>query len=151
MPKAPKQRTYSEVLEGLRSLQFDVRDVPGVANQVRVSKYGCAAVITPGGKESAVAYAVRPGVLFGEEIAHLIDHGFQKFFKTTRGEFPATADHLRAMHRFTEEVREISGGVSLYNEALGTVSAEYMYDRVKGRDLPAAQRPKRAWEIAAGH
>src|SRR5579875_722259 len=151
MPKAVKQRTYSEVLEGLRSLHFDVRDVPGVANQVRAAKYGCAAVITPGGKDAAVAYVVRPGVLFGDEIAHLIDHGFQKFFKTSRGEFPATADHLRAMHRFTEELREISGGVSLYNEALGTVSAEYMYDRVKGNDLPAAQRPRRAWEIAAGH
>ena len=38
------------------------------------------------------------------------------------------------------------GGVSLYNEALGTVSDRYMYDRVENRDIPESQRPKKAWE-----
>jgi hypothetical protein len=36
--------------------------------------------------------------------------------------------------------------VTLYNEALGTVSDAYLYDRVKGRDLPESQRPVPAWE-----
>jgi hypothetical protein len=151
MPKAPRQRSFDEVLDGLRSVQFDVRPVPNVANQMRVSKYGCAAVLAPESKGAGVAMAAKPGVLFGDEIAYLVDHGFQKFFKTSRGEFPATADHLRGLHRFSEELKEISGSVSLYNESLGSVSAEYMYDRVKGRDLPESQRPIPAWELPAGH
>jgi hypothetical protein len=149
MPKAPKQRNYTEVLDGLRSLQFDVSAVPNVANQNRVVKYGCAAVLTSGGKEP-VTMVTKPGVLFGTEIAHIVDHGFQKFFKTSRGEFPATADHFRALHRFTEELKEITGSISLYNESLGTVSDEYLYDRVKGRDLPVAKRPVPAWELPNG-
>src|ERR1700761_4631591 len=109
MPKAPRPRSFDEVLDGLRSVQFDVRPVPNVANQMRVAKYGCAAVLTPGPGGAGVAMAAKPGVLFGDQIAYLIDHGFQKFFKTSRGEFPATADHLRALHRFSEELKEISG------------------------------------------
>ena len=35
------------------------------------------------------------------------------------------------------------GEISLYNEALGTVSTLYLYDRVKDRDRGV---PKRAWE-----
>jgi hypothetical protein len=66
--------------------------------------------------------------------------------KTTKTEVPATADHLKALHEFSEELREAVGDVSLYNESLGTVSDRYVYDRVKDRDLPEAQRPKRAWE-----
>ena len=36
--------------------------------------------------------------------------------------------------------------ISLYNEGLGTVSEAYMYDRVRDRDLPEAERPKRPWQ-----
>jgi hypothetical protein len=35
---------------------------------------------------------------------------------------------------------------SLYNESLGTVSESYQYDRVKDRDQPEVERPKRTWE-----
>jgi hypothetical protein len=40
-------------------------------------------------------------------------------------------------------LREGLGLTSLYNEALGTVSTQYLYDRVKDRDHGV---PKRAWE-----
>jgi hypothetical protein len=40
----------------------------------------------------------------------------------------------------------VAGSVTLYNEALGTVSDAYLYDRVKGRDLPQSERPAKAWE-----
>ena len=40
-------------------------------------------------------------------------------------------------------MKEALGQVSLYNEALGTVSTLYLYDRVKDRDKGVA---KRAWE-----
>ena len=46
----------------------------------------------------------------------------------------ATADALKAIHRFSEELREAIGEPSLYNESLGTVSNRYMYDRLKGRE-----------------
>ena len=146
----PKKPTYSQSLEALRSKQFEVTELQGSANQARVVKYGCAAVIAVGDKENPVVYAHRPGVLYGDQIATLVDRGFQKFFKIERGEFPATADHLRALHRFTEELRLLTGHIMLYNESLGTVTDEYLYDRVKGNDLPLSQRPKPAWELSTG-
>ena len=148
MPKKIKQLTFDEVLSRLRSLQFDVREVPGVANQVQVSKYGCAAVLNRPQSGSGIALAGKPGVLVGEQIAFLLDRGFQKFFKTSRAELPATADHLKSLHRFSEELREAAGTDSLYNESLGTVSESYHYDRIENRDKPAADRPKRPWEKA---
>ena len=89
----------------------------------------------------------RPGYLVGGEVATLLDRGFQKFWKSSRLEVPATADSLQAVHRFAEELREVIGEPSLYNESLGTTSDSYLYDRVKGRDLPLAQRPTPAWEL----
>jgi hypothetical protein len=49
-------------------------------------------------------------------------------------EIPASADHLHSIHEFTEELIETAGGTILYNEALGTTSNVYHYDRVKGRE-----------------
>jgi hypothetical protein len=42
------------------------------------------------------------------------------------------------------------GAVDLYNEALGTTSDLYVYDRLAGREAaqPAPQSP---WELAGGH
>ena len=74
----------------------------------------------------------RPGWLLGGEIARLVDRGYQKFLKTSKLEIPATADHLRAIHEFSEELKEAIGATSLYNESLGTTSDLYVYDRVKG-------------------
>ena len=54
--------------------------------------------------------------------------------KTGKLEIPAAADHLRALHEFSEELNEAIGGTTLYNEALGTTSNVYNYDRVKGRE-----------------
>jgi hypothetical protein len=59
---------------------------------------------------------------------------------------PATADHLKAMHDFSEELKEGIGATSLYNESLGTVSESYQYDRVKDRDKTEEDRPKRPWQ-----
>jgi hypothetical protein len=76
----------------------------------------------------------RPGWLLNGEIARLVDRGYQKFLKTSKLEIPATADHLRAIHEFTEELNEAIGATSLYNQALGTTSNVYNYDRVEGRE-----------------
>jgi hypothetical protein len=146
MLKKPRQRTWDGVLSELSRLQFDVREVPGVANQRRISKYGCSIGIEKADNAAAVRMVVRPGPVFGGEIAQLVDRGFQKFFRTSKGEFPATADRLKTLHQFVEELKEVTGSITLYNEALGTVSDAYLYDRVRGRDLPEAKRPTPAWE-----
>ena len=86
----------------------------------------------------------RAGLLMGDEVGALVDGGFQKFFQTPGGKRqPALASQLKALHDFEEDLREALGQESLYNEALGTVSTYYLYDRVKGRDQGV---PKRAWE-----
>lgn len=148
MAKQPNPRTYEEVVQWLRDHGFDILDAPGTQNRVFLKKYNCSAAIEKTGEDGVRVFA-KPGYLVGGEISRLIDKGYQKFLKTTKTEIPATADHLTALHNFTEELREALGETSLYNESLGTVSDSYMYDRVQGRDLPEAQRPQRAWESKA--
>jgi len=136
----PKSLTFAERMEQLRRAGFEVSPLSGGA--VRVSRETCAVDL----KEHADAVHAmnRAGVLLGGEIAVLVDGGYQKFFRTPSGKTrPATADDLKSLHDFEEDVREGLGQESLYNEALGTVSTFYLYDRVKDRDRGV---PKRAWE-----
>ncbi len=148
--------SFDEVLSALSTLSFDVDGVPGVANQLLVRKYGAGAILAHDRQaaradkkspQTAVRWVERPGYLVGGEVATLLDRGYQKFWKTSRIEVPATAESLQAAHRFTEELREVVGEPSLYNESLGTTSDSYLYDRVKGRELPVAQRPTPAWQL----
>jgi hypothetical protein len=150
MLKKIKPLTFDEALDKLRSLKFDVREAPGVANGFLVSKYGCGAILNRAKEGKGAALAVKPGVLLGGEIAILLDRGFQKFFKTSKIEVAATADRLKAEHLFGDELREVIGAAILYNEALGSVSDEYMYDRVKGRDHDAPPKGLAPWELATG-
>lgn len=149
MGKKVKPLSFDEILANLRTYKFDVAPASGVANQVQISKYGCAAVIRDAGKGMVPVQVVKPGILVHGEIGHILDKGFQKFVKTATAERPATAAHLKDLHRFSEELKQATNAVSLYNEGLGTVSDEYMYDRVKGRNLPEAERPTPAWELPA--
>jgi hypothetical protein len=144
--------SFDEVQNSLRTLGFDVQPVSGVANQILVRKYGAGAILIQAQvdkkvPESAVTWRERPGFMVGGEVATLLDRGYQKFWKSSRLEVPATADSLQSVHRFAEELREVIGEPSLYNESLGTTSDSYMYDRVKGRDLPVDERPVPAWKL----
>ncbi len=134
-------KTFDSALAYLRAHGFDVQAMPGVANQMQVRKYGCATVLgrRPDG---CVAYIVRPGCLVGGEIAAIVDRGYQKFLTTSRLQVPATADHLRSHHAFTEELSEAAGTPDYYNLALGTVSDLYLYDRVKGREPEGNATPE---------
>ena len=145
MAKSAEQQTYEGAVAWLRDHGFDILEAPGTTNRVFIKKYNVSAAIQKDDSGTVKVFA-RPGYLVGGEIAKLIDRGYQKFLKTTKTEIPATADHLKAIHDFTEELKEALGGVSLYNESLGTVSDEYVYDRVKDRDLPESKRPKRPWQ-----
>jgi len=160
MAQKTKTATLDQVQETLRAHGFEVTAGPG-AETLRVAKYGCAAALvasgavgqelgTSTGTETVVAYRERPGAVVAGEIARLLDRGYQKFLKTSKYELPATAAQLQAIHRFTEELTQVTGGVSLYNEALGTTSDVYQYDRIKGREAlkPPAARP---WELGQEH
>lgn len=155
---AGKAPSLGQIQEALRAHGFQVTEP---AEGLRVEKYGCAAVLaaspsvgqelaTSTGRETTVAYKVSPGVVIGGEISRLQDRGYQKFLKTSKYELPATAQHLQTIHRFSEELTQITGGVSLYNESLGTTSDVYVYDRVKGRE-PLQPAPVRPWELSDGH
>jgi hypothetical protein len=84
--------------------------------------------------------------MIGSEISKLVNRGYQQFLKTTKAEVPATADHLKALQQFSQEMKEALALPSLYNESLGTVSESYHYDRIKDRDQPEVERPQRPWE-----
>ena len=137
MAKAKAVPSFDEVLAKLGNERFDVASAGEGANRMagayRVSKYGAAAEITAGAKGSPARLLTKPGWLLGGEIAQLVDRGYQKFVKTSRLEVPATADMLRALHKFEEELNEAAGVLTLYNEAMGTTSDKYLYDRVAGR------------------
>ena len=137
MAKNVASRSFNDVLSMLGSQRFDVAPAQEGAkrtpNAFQVRKYGCAAEIAAA-PDGTVEILARPGWLMNGEIARLVDRGYQKFFKTSKLEIPATADHLRAIHEFTEELNEAIGATSLYNQALGTTSNVYNYDRVQGRE-----------------
>ncbi|GGA65392.1 hypothetical protein GCM10011507_16210 [Edaphobacter acidisoli] len=137
MAKKSSHRTFNDVLSLLGSQRFDVAPAQEGAkrtpNAFQVRKYGCAAEIAAA-PDGTVVMLVRPGFVLGGEISRLLDRGYQKFLKTSKVEIPATADHLRALHEFSEELNEAAGATSLYNQALGTTSDVYNYDRVKGRE-----------------
>ncbi len=149
MPKKTKQPSFDEILANLRGFQFDVREAQGVAGQYRVEKNGCAAVLARSDKGASLVDG--PGVVLGGEISHLLDRGFQKFLKTSRLEITATADHLKALHRFSEELKEAIGSPSFYNESIGTTSTDYFYDRVKGRDKSPVPWGTAPWGPAGAH
>jgi len=142
-----EQRSYEEALNWLRDHGFDLIEAPGMQGRVFLKKYNCSAAIQKDGDDSVKIFAF-PGYLIGSEISKLVNRGYQQFLKTAKTEVPATADHLKALQQFTEELKEGLGLPSLYNEALGTVSEAYQYDRVENRDKPVAERPKRPWEKA---
>ena len=149
--KAP---TFNQLVDALRAESFEVASSSAASNAVQVSKNGVAAILAPSGagkgEGSAAALVVTPGILVKGEIARLLDRGYQKFIKTSQYELPATAAQLNAIHVFTEELNLATGTMGLYNEALGTTSDLYQYDRLRGRETPApaARRP---WELTESH
>lgn len=147
-----KKPTFDEALNALRRHGFEVTPFAGVTGGMLASKHGVGAVLKPGpGKSNPVACAESPGVLVRGQIARLLDRGHQKFIKTPQYELPATADHLHAIHEFSEELKQRTGLESLYNESLGTTSDIYLYDRLKGREAEPAHGPLRPWELTEGH
>lgn len=146
---------FDQTLESLRTHGFTVAPRSGApsgfgaALGYLVSKHGAAAVLTAG-KETVVVVSEGPGILNGGEVAHLLDRGYQKFLQTSKFEIPATAGQLHAIHLFGEELKQLTGSTSLFNQALGTTSDLYQYDRLKGREVPEGA-PRQPWQLVEGH
>src|SRR5437588_3023171 len=134
---------FEDAISALSAAGFEVASAPGIPGRL-VKKYGCAAGIDVDSATGHTRVTAKPGYLIAGEISRLVDKGYQKFLKTSKLEVPATADHLRAVHQFSEELKEVAGLTSLYNESLGTVSDRYVYDRVKDRD--PGGRHTRPWD-----
>jgi len=149
MKKKRHQLDFEQTISQLKAHGFETTPDPQMAGAMLVTKHGAGAVLvaSPG---APAAYAVGPGILVKGEVGRLLDRGYQKFIKTSQFEIPATAAQLQAIHAFSEELKQVSGSISLYNESLGTTSDLYQYDRLKGREVEsaAAHRP---WELADSH
>jgi hypothetical protein len=145
MAKQVKTISLEQAAQWFRDHGFEVAQAPASPNRFFLTKYRVSAAIEAAADAQVKIFAY-PGYLINGEISKLIDQGYQKVMKTSKGVYPATADHLKALHQFSEELKEGTGGISLYNEGLGTVSEAYHYDRVRDRDLPQSERPKRPWE-----
>ena len=137
-------RSFENALTWLSDHGFETAR-PAGDTVYTVSKYGCAAQIEVG-RDGHTTITGFPACMIAGEPAELVDRGYQKFFKTSALEVPATADRLEALNRFSEELKAALGYTSLYNEGLGSVSGRYQYDRVVARDLPPASRPVRPWQ-----
>jgi hypothetical protein len=164
MARKSRNPNFDQTLNTLRTHGFEVSPFAAVAGGMLVAKHGAAAVLVParidrvpnGGdpnsptQASPAAYYEHPGAIVGGEVARLVDRGYQKFLATSHFQVPATAAILQAIHLFAEELTQLTGGISLYNEALGTTSDLYQYDRLQGREAQehVASAP---WALTEGH
>ena len=138
--RTPPVPTFDARISGLR--EFGFTTAPETGGGTRVLRDGCGAVVKDLG-DGKVGIS-KAGVLVGNEIALLVNGGYQMFLRAPSGkEVPALATHLKKLHAFDEDLREGLGLTSLYNLALGTTSDEHLYDRVQERDQPVHHRP---WE-----
>ena len=132
-----RQLTFDERTEGAQKAGFERSKS---ATGTLISRKGIAALVKEG--PNGVPQPGEAGLLFDGHIAQLVDGGYQKFFATEDGhKMPALAEHLKALHAFSEDLYEALGLVSLYNTALGSICNNHLYDRVKDRDKGVSKRP----------
>ncbi len=149
MRKKSRHPNFDKTIELLRFHAFDVEPFAAVPSGMLVSKHGAGAVLAPAA-DAPAACAVSPGALVNGEVARLLDRGYQKFISTSQYEIPATASQLHAIHAFSEELKQLTGEISLYNESLGTTGDVYRYDRLQGREAEQPE-PVEPWQPAGGH
>ena len=136
----PKVPTFQERVSLLVNAGFTTETMPD--GRVRVSKGGVGALIGDEGKGQPEIE--KAGILCGNDIATLLNAGYQMFLETPSGRrFPAHAEQLKALHEFEDDVKEVLDLTNLYNTSLGTTTRNHMYDRVNKRD--SGQQPK-PWE-----
>ena len=138
-PKA-KIPTFSERIERLKNAGFATETLPD--GRVRITKHGVGAIVGDEGKNQP--QIEKAGVLVGSSIGILVNKGYQMFLETPEGrQVPATAQELKNLHEFEDDVKAALDLVNLYNTSLGTTSAKHDYDRVF---LRATGRQPKPWE-----
>lgn len=149
MKRKRHQLDFEQTISQLQAHGFEAKEYPQIAGGMLVTKHGAGSVLvaSPG---APAAFAIGPGILVRGEVGRLLDRGYQKFIKTSQYEIPATATQLQAIHAFSEELKQVCGSISLYNESLGTTSDVYQYDRLQGREDEQVQ-PGSPWELVDGH
>jgi hypothetical protein len=126
----PAVHTFESRLNDLRAKGFSVA-LKGSGQAVAL-RDNCAAVLKDAGDTVIIE---KTGILIGNEIGVLTHGGYQLYFETSHGERrAATADQLKALHAFDEDLRQALDLTSLYNEGLGTTNERHLYDRVRDRD-----------------
>jgi len=155
MRRRSRHANFDQTLELLRAHGFETASFAGVAEGVLATKQGVGAVLAPAPKSKdpdavSALVAVPPGIMVRNEVSRLVDRGYQKFIKSSQYELPASAQQLQAIHTFSEELKQLTGATSLYNESLGTTSDVYLYDRLKGRDAEETE-PAQPWALTEGH
>lgn len=135
-----KTPSFAERVELLKQAGFSAENFPD--GRVKITKHGVGAIIGDEGRNQP--QIERAGILVGPEIGILLNRGYQMYIETPSGKrFPATADQLKNLHEFEDDVKEALGLVNLYNTSLGTTSEKHDYDRVYGRDTGHQPKP---WE-----
>jgi hypothetical protein len=136
----PKIPSFAERIQLLRQAGFGTETLPD--GRVKITKNGIGAVIGDEGKNQPEIE--KAGVLVRSEMGTLLNTGYQMFIETPSGKrIPATAEQLKALHEFEDDVKAALDLVNLYNTSLGTTTPKHMYDRVYKRDI--GQQPK-PWE-----
>jgi hypothetical protein len=136
----PREYTFSDRIAMAERAGFQARPIS--SGKTRVTRGGLAADVSDAGQ--GMVEISRAGVLLADEIAVLVDVGYQKVFETPSGRrTPARAEQLKALHALSEDLREAFGLTSFYNQGLGSTNELHLYDRVENRDQPAGPRP---WE-----
>ncbi len=134
----PHQFTFEERIGSLKQAGFDSRRE--TTDRARVIREGCVALVESLGNGDVKISKV--GFLVGDEIAVMVNHGYQMFLSTPTGtEIPAQAHHLKKLHAFDEDLRAALGITSMYNTGLGTTTTDHLYDRIVDRDAGPQHHP----------
>jgi len=127
----PHEPAFAERIAALKNFDFSIQSLD--SRRAQVMRDGIAAVVEEG--PAGRPHVNKAGLLIGDEIALLVNRGYQVFWRTPSSkQVPALATQLKALHNFEEDLKEGLGLPSLYNESLGTTSDLHLYDRVEDRD-----------------
>lgn len=114
------------------SAGFEVAESGQAPLLLEVKKNNCTRRLSTNGAGVWVP-AGPPCFLVRGLACELEDRGYQKFWHHDGQRFPIRLGELKVLQSFDQEVRELLGLTSLYNESLGTTSARSAYDRLNGR------------------
>lgn len=122
----------SDIRKRFAEAGFEIAEISTASGSMSVRKYNCARDLERKA-DGSWSFLGPPHFIVRGLNCELEDGGYQKFWLHAGMRFPIRKRDLEALHRFDEEVREVLGLRSLYNESLGSTCARTVYDRLDGR------------------